>query len=349
MGNDLHTGPLPSFMTAGLQGNALQAYKTCLVFERYADGDDIQVLYARILGYLMLHAPSSFSSEEISKTISACGKDFDELSQLGKTFLDFLIWPFKRSKQTYTPVSSDSVNRSSLEEIRLGANGALNVPVDHHDAKIQALVRDHYRCVVTGRYDAEAAEIPDLLDHDDLLRAGVSYTHCAYIVPDSNYFNRDVHPDAEDFAKSVSLVLRCLLIKVDVIDKLSGPQIHSLYNVMTMEPNILEWFYRLEMWFETTPTPHRYKIQTKNSFMRVPKEIITLKPSQANLHFPLPDPDLLALHATAAKVALCSGANRYIDKILQDMEEYGVLDTDGGEGSLDFLVHAILRSSSRKR
>ncbi|KAF5339670.1 hypothetical protein D9757_014857 [Collybiopsis confluens] len=344
MGNDLPSGPLPSFINTKLQGNALQAYKACLVFERYADGDDLEVLYARILGYLILHAPSPFALEEISRTISSCGKNFEELAHLGKTFLDFLIWPFKRPKVSLAPRPSGLQSRDFVRDILIAAHGTCRIPADHKNAKIQALVRDQYRCVITARYDSAAADIPGLLDHDnDPLRTGVSPTHCAHIVPDSNYFNKDVHPDADDFAKSVSTVLRCLLTKLDVIDKLSGSHIHSLYNVMTMEMNVLDWFYRLELWFEATPTPNRYRIQTKNSFLRVPKEIITLKSSRPNL-LPLPDPELLALHATAAKVAFSSGANRYIDKILEDMEDFGVLEPDGG--SLDILYHAILRSSS---
>ena len=58
--------------------------------------------------------------------------------------------------------------------------------------------------------------------------------------------------------------------------------------------------------------------------------------------FPVPSPELLALHAACAKVAYLSGASAYIDKLDRDMDDLGVLARDGG--SSDVLTHAILRS-----
>lgn len=36
------------------------------------------------------------------------------------------------------------------------------------------------------------------------------------------------------------------------VESLNGPKVHSLYNVMTMERNVHDWFDRLDMWFEET-------------------------------------------------------------------------------------------------
>ena len=36
------------------------------------------------------------------------------------------------------------------------------------------------------------------------------------------------------------------------VKKLNGPDVHSLFNVMTMEKNVHDWFDRLDMWFEST-------------------------------------------------------------------------------------------------
>lgn len=35
-------------------------------------------------------------------------------------------------------------------------------------------------------------------------------------------------------------------------EKVNGPKVHSLYNVMTMGKDVHDWFDRLEMWFEST-------------------------------------------------------------------------------------------------
>ena len=56
------------------------------------------------------------------------------------------------------------------------------------------------------------------------------------------------------------------------------------------------------------------------------------------LTLPLPDPCYLALHAACAQVVHLSGARDYIDKVLSDLEEIGVLVRDG---SLDVLHNAL--------
>ena len=53
----------------------------------------------------------------------------------------------------------------------------------------------------------------------------------------------------KDYAASVLAVLKRFGYD---IDNLNGPKVHSLYNVMTMEKNVHDWFDRLEMWFEAT-------------------------------------------------------------------------------------------------
>jgi hypothetical protein len=53
----------------------------------------------------------------------------------------------------------------------------------------------------------------------------------------------------KDYAASVLAVLKRFGYD---IENLNGPKVHSLYNVMTMEKNVHDWFDRLEMWFEAT-------------------------------------------------------------------------------------------------
>src|ERR1700677_2156593 len=56
---------------------------------------------------------------------------------------------------------------------------------------IQALIRDGYRCIVTGRYDSTPYSEKKLnLTKEEIIAAGGGWaTHCAHIVPDSTYFN----------------------------------------------------------------------------------------------------------------------------------------------------------------
>jgi len=58
------------------------------------------------------------------------------------------------------------------------------------------------------------------------------------------------------------------------------------------------------------------------------------------IKFPVPSPDYFALHAACARVAHLSGAAKYIEKTLRDLEEIGVLSEDGTSAKL--LEHALL-------
>ena len=72
--------------------NALSAYNVCLAFEKEATTEQIR-LHARILGYLILHAPSSTALAEIVKVIHSCAQDHKTLSDLGESFLIRFIRP----------------------------------------------------------------------------------------------------------------------------------------------------------------------------------------------------------------------------------------------------------------
>ena len=61
-------------------------------------------------------------------------------------------------------------------------------------------------------------------------------------------------------------------------------------------------------------------------------------------YLPVPAPELLTLHATCCKVAHLSGAAEYIDKVYRDVEEMGVLASDGTSG--DILSYALLSISN---
>ncbi|KAK0216811.1 hypothetical protein IW262DRAFT_1393654 [Armillaria fumosa] len=64
------------------------------------------MIYARILGYLIIHSPSSSTCNEVVKVIHPCAQDHATLSRLGHSFLNYFIRPFKKFKSR-TPASSD--------------------------------------------------------------------------------------------------------------------------------------------------------------------------------------------------------------------------------------------------
>ncbi|KAK0435688.1 uncharacterized protein EV420DRAFT_1592662 [Desarmillaria tabescens] len=323
----------------GLNENGISAYNICLEFEKSAPAGSVALMHARILGYLIIHSPSPSARHEVVKVIHSCAQDHAKLSQLGQTFLNYFIRPFKKFKGR-TPAPSDHPSRPSFDVLKRDLRSKIReAPKSHTEAKDLALVRDGFRCVVTGSYDHNTVEETSA-STDEIGEAGTVYTRCAHIVPESTYFNvSDQGPSNTklDYAASVLAVLKRFGYD---IEQTNGTKVHSLYNVMTMEGNVHDWFDRLEIWFEKTKTPNCYKLQNlyPKYRRRLPAEVTFTTPDQENL--PVPSETLLSLHAACAKVAHLSGAAEYIDKLDRDVEDLSVLAYNGSSGEV--LRNALL-------
>ncbi|KAF8239177.1 hypothetical protein L208DRAFT_119564 [Tricholoma matsutake] len=260
-----------------------------------------------ILGYLILNAPSATAQHEVVKVIHSCKHDFRTLSELA---------------------SSDHPSRPSFDKDKMDIMLTVQeAPKDHKAAKERALLRDGFKCV------------------NDIRQFGIVHTECAHVVPESTYFDVSTtrtSSNEKDYAASVLAVLKRFGFD---IENLNGPKVHSLYNVMTMQKDVHDWFDRLEMWFEATNVTNCYRVKAvyDYEYHKLPERITFTTPNHDTL--PVPSPKLLALHAACAKVAHLSGAGEYIDKIDRDVEDLGVLSYDGASSSV--LDHALLRSTSR--
>ena len=136
---------------------------------------------------------------------------------------------------------------------------------------------------MSGKYDTKAIAV-DSISKNDICHFGIVHTECAHVVLEPTYFdvsttrtssNEQVRLTLssaitililcqKDYAASVFAVLKRFGYD---IENLNGPKVHSLYNVMTMEKNVHDWFDRLEMWFEATvrATCTNLRILTKPS------------------------------------------------------------------------------------
>ena len=75
-----------------LKPDALSAYNVCLDFEREAaKTDPIRRIRARVLGYLILYAPSIRARQEVIIAIHSCSQNKDDLSERGKGFINYFI------------------------------------------------------------------------------------------------------------------------------------------------------------------------------------------------------------------------------------------------------------------
>ena len=102
---------LPEAHDTELGADALDAYRACLRLEKKA-ATEHDAMHARLLGYLILHAPIPTRRQEIVKEVHSCNQDHGALSQLGEAFLNYFIRPCK--------LSADIICRKQAElEIQL--------------------------------------------------------------------------------------------------------------------------------------------------------------------------------------------------------------------------------------
>ncbi|KAH9955665.1 hypothetical protein BC827DRAFT_1140816 [Russula dissimulans] len=232
-------------------------------------------------------------------------------------------------------------------------------PKNHRDAKIrvsgwrrlfprpcfslltQAFMRDNWRCVVTGILDENAPD--DITAKLNLTQETLQITECAYIIPESTFF--EVNPESDDNLKLgySSSVLAVLQRFNRGIRGFNGEKIHSLLNVITLDHSIHDPFDRLRFYLEAIPEENCYKAMSFSRGILHPqmRQFVTFSTTDAE-HLPVPSRELLPLHATCCKVAHFSGAAEYIDRTYLDEQETGVLASDGtSDDKLDYPLFSV--------
>ncbi|KAH0826493.1 hypothetical protein J3R83DRAFT_5497 [Lanmaoa asiatica] len=319
--------------------NYLSAYNICLKYELELAGLEDKQRFVRILGFLLIHAPNRSVRAEVAKCIHS-HKDSSDLTDIGAFFEHSVILPFKKYKGR-TPKPSQHPSRPSFEvtkeEIKKNITQA---PKNHQDAKYRALLRDRWRCMVTGAPERDAP--PSERDSTTKI---LIHTQCAHIIPESTFFRvipKEKENSKLDYSTSILAVLQRFRYN---IQNFEGEHVHSLTNILTLESNVHDAFDQLQLCFEATSEENCYEIKYFD-FPPHPDvcSIVTLSSTDpANL--PVPAPELLALHATCCKVAHLSGAAEHIDKIYRDADETAVLSADGA--SADMLSHMLLSLSNQ--
>ncbi|KAH9175893.1 hypothetical protein EDB89DRAFT_2066097 [Lactarius sanguifluus] len=298
------------------------------------ESHDQKLMHVRILGYLIRAGPSLTASEFVAKEVNDSPEgDEDEIDKAGEKYLFHYLSIFKKSA-CRTPAASlsacsafETKNAMIMEMLRQ----ADKPPQDQKEAKRQALARDNFQCIVSGKYDYNMTS-----QNDDLSAVAFSFspprigvTQCAHIIPSST--NENILDSKDKHASSFWAVLGCFGYE-DLLDKLKGKGIHSLDNVMTLGMEIHHWFDQLKMWFEAVKgSPNTYTIKAADTillaFCKAADCKITLTSEDPRL--PLPNPDYLEIHAACCRVAHLSGAGEYMDKVLEDLEDTHVLSEDG--------------------
>ncbi|KAF8349171.1 hypothetical protein F5887DRAFT_1243450, partial [Amanita rubescens] len=193
-------------------------------------------------------------------------------------------------------------------------------PTGHETAKRKALVRDRFRCVISGRYDRESVNRSRELDETPGIK--VVGTECAHIL-----------------SESTNTAVLSRFCSREIMKELKGHKVHRLENVMTMCYYAHSLFDSLEMWLEPTDVENVYNLKAvyPRDIARYQQVITFSTDNQKAL--PVPSREYLALHAACAKVAHLSAAAEYMDSVIREMEETWVLSGDGASAAV--LEHAI--------
>ncbi|KJA16259.1 hypothetical protein HYPSUDRAFT_147992, partial [Hypholoma sublateritium FD-334 SS-4] len=293
----------------------------------------------RILGYLIHYVPTERGLKMVVEEICSCDDD-SALLVVGKMCYDHYIRAF-RANRGCAPTPSNHASRAAFDTIADMINDTIvDAPQSHANAKQNALIRDGYRCVVTGKYDwpsvMEIRELEEKVRSDFSLR--IEATECVHIFAESA--NLDIGPASAKRDHSATLWAVMHRFGHDELpEALNGTKVHRLENVMTLVPGFHYSFDQLQVWFVATVQKNKYKLEAANAFtLRGYPECVTFTtPDQAK--FPVPSPIYLAIHAACAKVAHLSGAAECIDKFYRDMGESMTLASDGTSATM--LEHAI--------
>ncbi|KAF9473949.1 hypothetical protein BDN70DRAFT_347629 [Pholiota conissans] len=240
---------------------------------------------------------------------------------------------------------SDSDDSCSLSRIPIDVIHDIwtEGPQSSRDARNNALIRDGYRCVVSGRYEVDAIDRIKALSSrimSDDPTFSIDATKCTYVfVPPTD---TPIEPGSEkrDNAGALWAILDHFGYS-EIPGELNGSKIHRFENIMTMSALADELFDNLQLWFVKTDEEDKYKLEaTKFHTFLIYRELassgyVTFKsPDPENL--PVPSSIYLGIHAACAKVAYFSGASEYIDKIARqhDVEEIDAATFTDSNGRL---------------
>ncbi|KAM0421191.1 hypothetical protein ACHAPT_011083 [Fusarium lateritium] len=115
-----------------------------------------------------------------------------------------------------------------------------------------------------------------------------------------------------------------------IVSLIDGVEIDRPFNALTLEMDLHQDFGNFEVFFEPRPGPHTYRIDsTLDQALAHPVFPVTrqLFPTPERTIDP-PHPRLLAIHRAICRILQLSATGKYIDHILDDMDD-GAVEADG--------------------
>ncbi|KAF8346379.1 hypothetical protein F5887DRAFT_883702 [Amanita rubescens] len=284
------------------------------------------LMYCRIVGHFFHHAPSDAGLQNLIQEVSSAYGDRQKVLDIGKLFYQYILCVFG-SAEDWAPNNSFRPSFHNLADMTESVVQETTLNYETAKSKVihlYALIRDGFKCVVTGTYDLDSAKVFQELGQ--VAGANARGTECVHIFSEST--NVNISKDSE---------------KVSGLEQYGV--IHRLENVMTMRQDVKYLFDNFSFWFEPTEVENQYRLEGAG-YEAESGILDNLNPARL-ITFTTPDPDklpvpsreYLALHAACTKVAHFSGAGEYADSVLREMEDTSVLSSDGSSAAI--LDHAI--------
>ncbi|KAG8899708.1 peroxisomal assembly protein, partial [Tulasnella sp. 403] len=326
-------------------------------------------LYPKLLYAMLEFAPCEDGKSYVAQRITRCSSN-EDLHDLAREWIDSLLLPSAylthyiladcpspdlvkvQGGRTSVPSSHDSAVAQYWGAHTLSATLEPTTR-DRGLMKLNALKRDSYRCMVSKLQDSQHFK-------KELGGFGMR-TEVAHILPFSlNTLKNDQMASefpllqlmvtylyaAQSLQKPRVWEIIEMFSRVR-LDELDGQDINRLENILTLSSVIHREFGELNIWLKSVEDkPHCYRLEMASSvgemfppiIMPAAGTVVEFTTSDLT-DLPLPDPRYLALHAACAQVAHASGAAKYIDELLRDMEDRTVLAEDGS--SFKLLDHAL--------
>ncbi|KNZ81723.1 hypothetical protein J132_10926 [Termitomyces sp. J132] len=210
-----------------------------------------------------------------------------------------------------------------------------------HNVRKQALLRDGYRCTLTGLYDMESCKAMPEIEQARLESA----KPCAFLEM-AHIFSESTQDDDKNHAATIFAILDLFGLK-ERTKSLYGRGTNELHNVITMAGELHTCFDHFELWLEPVHNEdNTYDIRWSPGVScllirsHLPDRVtFRVEPGTAaaaaakGKQLKLPDPVLIAIRAACTRVANLSGAAEQIG-ILRDREEMPVLANDGSMAEL---------------
>ncbi|OAA64348.1 hypothetical protein SPI_02995 [Niveomyces insectorum RCEF 264] len=252
--------------------------------------------------------------------------DFDDFAEyMRENFLQ----PLKVAGYK-TPLQSPRID-SALDRLQ-ARHAEVGTPDRIDTLREDCLKRDRYRCVVTRAFDnrefrrrMEAGITTDddgaSFDLGPTLPRGL---HVAHILPHAlTKAESENNSELDETKKTTLKILN--MFDSGVLSLIEGIEIDRPRNAMTMAPEMHEDFGGFSIFFEPVPgaPAHTYRVQhfLHPAVARVYGLPVTRTFFQHATTIDPPSPRLLAIHRAVAHILHMSGAGKYIDKLLDDLNK----------------------------